>query len=169
MPGLRNVAGVLARGYHGDPADLDEEILAAFLDGLRCRVNPHWTYLAYRLCRAGYKAGRALRAREEDWAGRARTSLNLLVESAAPPAPWGHPDFVLVDAVAKGVLSDDQADLIGRTFLEDTRFGEYARERGISYVAAKLRRQRAVRKLAAAILSGDVGMPMNPSGPIGRL
>lgn len=165
LPGLRNLAGTLASGYRGDAADLDSEILAGFLEALRHRVNPRWTYLAYRLCRAGFEAGRALRAREEDWAGRTRIGLDFLVESAAPPAPWGHPDFVLVDAVAKKVLTASQAELIGRTRLEYTRLGELAREMGISYTAAQLRRKRAERRLAAAILSGDVGMPMKVSRP----
>lgn len=161
LPGLRNIAGTLAAGYRGDSADLDAEILCGFLDALRRRVNPQWTYLAYRLIRAGFEAGRALRAREEDYTGQIYTGLEFLLESAAPPAPWGHPDFVLLDAVSQHVISAAQAELIGRTRLENVRLGEVARQMGISYTAARLRRKRAERRLAAAILAGDVGMPMN--------
>ncbi|MBC6451340.1 hypothetical protein [Actinokineospora xionganensis] len=161
LPGLRNIAGTLAAGYRGDSADLDAEILAGFLDALRLRVNPTWTYLAYRLIRAGFEAGRALRSQEEDYTGQIHAGLEFLVESAAPPAPWGHPDFVLVDAIGKHVISRAQAELIGRTRLENVRLGEVARQMGISYTAARLRRKRAERRLAAAILAGDVGMPMN--------
>jgi hypothetical protein len=149
LPGLRRVADRLRVGWAGDRDDLDAEILAGFLTALRT-LDPASGRLPSRLCWAGYRAGLVLRRRDTDEVRRRATE----AEAAAPPRPWGHPDFVLAAAVTAGVITGADADLIGVTRLEGRRVAEAAAELGISRGALLTRRSRAERRLAAAIRGG---------------
>jgi hypothetical protein len=104
------------------------------------------------LCWAAYRAGRKVRDAEVTWA---RTH-DTLTESQAPQAPYGHPDLILDHAVTGGLLTREQADLIGRTRLEEITLAEVAAELGVSYEAVKRRRARAERKLTAALTDGTL-------------
>ena len=73
-----------------------------------------------------------------------------------PHRPWGHPDLVLADAVLEGVISADDAELIGSTRLEDQNLKQAARVRGITHAAARHRRSRAERRLVEYLASGLV-------------
>jgi hypothetical protein len=157
MPGLRRAAGRLTRGYHADSADIDAEVLTGFLAALRT-VDITQPRIALRLCWAAYRAGARLRYADAAFASRHVDP----VWPAVPPRPWGHPDFVLADAVAKKVITAAQAELIARTRLEDLELHDAARELGISYAAAKMRRLRAERRLVEAIRSGKVGGSLFP-------
>ncbi|MCP2337481.1 pilin [Actinomadura rupiterrae] len=159
LPALRSIAGRLTRGYAaGDPADIDAEVLAGFLTALptvdvdRPNVRP-------RLCEAARRAGMRARQLAEASACR-RLPLNT---SQMPRVPWSHPDFVLADAVAQGVVSDLDAELIGRTRLERRTLAEVAAELGLSTEAAKKRRQRAEPVLCSAIRSGQVRAGLSPT------
>jgi hypothetical protein len=114
--------------------------------------------IALRLCWAGYRAGVRLRYADAAFASQHTEP----VASGAPPRPWGHPDLVLADAVAKNVITAGQAELIARTRLEDIELHDAARELRISYAAAKMRRLRAEWRLADAISCGEVGSPLFP-------
>ena len=157
LPGLRRAAGRLTRGYHGDTADIDAEVLTGFLAALQT-VDLAQPRIALRLCWAAYRAGARFRYADAALADRPADP----VSPAAPPRPWGHPDFVLADAVAKKVIKAGEAELIARTRMEDLRLEDAARELGISYAAVKMRRLRAERRLADAIRSGEVGSPLFP-------
>lgn len=151
LPGLRRVAGSVARGYDGDRDDLDAEVLAGFLTALR-HFDLSRDRIPLRLCRAARKAGMGARYADADplvpHLGR--------VASAPPPRPWGHPDLVLAAAVARGVLSAAEAELIGRTRLEGRPLSDTAARAGVSYAAIAQRRWRAERRLVAAIHNGDL-------------
>jgi hypothetical protein len=151
LPGLRRAAGALARGYQGDPADIDAEILTGFLAALRS-VDLSRHSIALRLRWAAYRAGAAFRYAEEAECARHE----IPVFAAPPPRPWGHPDFVLADAVAQGILSAADAGLIGRTRLEDVPLTRVAADLGLSYEAARKRRRRAEAKVARAIADGQI-------------
>lgn len=157
LPGLRRAAGRLTRGYRGDTADIDAEVLTGFLAALRT-IDVAQPRIALRLCWAGYRTGARHRYAEAAFADRHAAP----VSPAAPPRPWGHPDFVLADAVAKKVITAGQAELIARTRLEDLELKDAARELRISYAAAKTRRLRAERRLVDAIRDGKVGSPLFP-------
>ena len=73
-----------------------------------------------------------------------------------PHRPWGHPDLVLVDAVLEGVISADDAELIGSTRLDDQNLKQAARARGITHAAARHRRSRAERRLVEYLANGSV-------------
>jgi hypothetical protein len=163
MPGLRRAAGRLAAGFGGDTADLDAEVLVGFLTALRvCDLDRPG--IAARLCWAAYRAG--LRARYAEAAPGVHRPVEDALASASPPLPWEHPDFVLADAVAKGVLAPVDAELIGRTRLEGRELREVAPEVGLGYEAAKKRRQRAEPRLVAAIRAGAVEAAIPP--PVSR-
>jgi len=158
LPGLRRVADRLAPGYTGDLDDLHAEVLAGFLTRLH-GIDPDSGRLASRLCWAGYRAGAALRHRDDAAARRRGAG----TDAAAPPRPWGHPDFVLAAAVAAGVLRAGEAELIGRTRLEGVRLDQAAAELRISRNALLLRRSRAERRLVAALRQGEVTVSAAPA------
>ena len=116
MPALVRFAGGLARGYRGDPDDLDAEIVTGFLDALRS-VDLDAGRLHARLCWAGFRAGIAARNADNPY---------LLVgdveqlSGAAPHLPYGHPDLIVARAVAAGVIDRDDADLIVASRLDRT-------------------------------------------------
>jgi len=146
LPGLRALAGELARGFHGDSHDLDAEMLSGFVVALR-ELDLSRGKIAARLSYAAYNAGRRLRRRLEDSPGRHGE----FTGSLPPPAPWGHPDLVLGRAVGLGIITPLHADLIGRTRLEGVPLQQAAAELGLSYLAAWRRRDRAEQRLAQAI------------------
>jgi hypothetical protein len=151
LPALRQLAGRLAAGYDGDTHDLDAEMLAEFVQEIKV-VDTSAGRIAARLCFAAFNAGRRLRHREAAHSGRRAD----LPESALPVQPWGHPDFVLARAVARGVISRTAADLIGRTRLEDEPLSKAAAANGLEYTAAQVQRWRAEQRLAQAIRCGGL-------------
>ncbi|WP_405087760.1 pilin [Microbispora sp. NBC_01389] len=152
VPALRGISGRICRGYvAGDAEDIDTEVLTAFIEAIRT-VDFDRPGVFPRMCAVAKRAGE--RARENAEAGVARGFP--LQESAPPAVPWGHPDLVLLDAVAKGVISEVDAELIGMTRLEKRTLADAAREFGLTTEAAKKRRQRCEPILVDAILSGEV-------------
>ncbi|WP_379575249.1 RNA polymerase sigma factor [Nonomuraea mangrovi] len=158
LPALRGIAGRITGGYlAGDPADIDNEVLTRFVEALRT-IDLDVPNVRPRLCNEARRAGERARKLAESTSGRP-----LPVTVSVPPRPpWGHPDFVLFDAVAKGVVGELDAELIGRTRLEQRTLADAAAELGLSEEAAKKRRQRAEPVLCAAVEAGDVsaGLPL---------
>jgi hypothetical protein len=153
MPGLRRAIAALAPAYRGDPADLQAEVLAGFLAAVRALDldDLEEVPLASRLCWAARRAGEHLAFADAAWSARRS---DLADRGDAPDLPWGHPDLVLARAVRKGVLTPDQAELIGRNRLEGVPLAQIAAEAGISHSALCNRRRRAERAITDAIASG---------------
>jgi hypothetical protein len=151
MPGLRNVAARLSAMAHHLAADLDTELITGFLIELRavdlCRPRVCW-----RIISAGYNAAR--RALTADGPGLPRHDTES--ESQVPPAPWGHPDLILVSAVARGVLTEVEARLIGVTRLERVSVSALAEVWGVDREALYSQRRRAEVRLVAAICDGQL-------------
>ena len=155
MPGLRRAAATLSAGYRGDGADLQTEILTGFLAAMR-GLDPgdlDHIPLASRLCWAAWRAGQALAYADARYTASRR---DLDDSYDAPCMPWGHPDFVLATAVARGVLSPAQAELIGRNRLEGIPLAQIASELGISHSALCNRRKRAEKAVTDAIRQGHL-------------
>jgi hypothetical protein len=153
LPGLRRAAATLSGGYHGDPADLQVEVLTGFLAAMR-GLDPgdlDQVPLASRLCWAAWRAGQALACADARYAISRR---DLDDSYDAPCMPWGHPDFVLAAAVARGILTRAQAELIGRNRLEGVPLARIAGELGISHSALCNRRKRAEKTITDAIRGG---------------
>lgn len=160
LPGLRRVAGRLARGYVGDVADLDAEVLTGFLSALQT-IDTGRRGIVVRLCWAAYRAGERLRHATDE----AATAGSLPVTSAAPPRPWGHPDLVLAKAVEEGIVTTAEADLISATRLDGIPLTTIARKLGEPFRAVLMRRFRAEHRLAAAIRSGNLQVCLLPDAP----
>lgn len=142
IPGLRNVAGELARGYTGDVEDLDAEVVAGFTERLKT-IDPDAGSLAARLVWAAQRAGARLRAAEWEHAARRLP----LLDSIEPPAPWGHPDLVLADAVTEGIITEFEASMIIATRLENTHLTTLARTLEFSYEQLRYLRDLAEYRL----------------------
>jgi len=153
MPGLRRAVGSLAAAWRGDPADLQSEVLTGFLAAVRA-LDPddlEAVPLASRLCWAGWRAGREMTFADAGWSARRR---DLAEWRDGPELPWGHPDFVLAAAVREGILSREQAALIGRNRLEGVPLKQIAAETGIDLSAVYKRRKKAEKAIADAITNG---------------
>lgn len=159
LPALRKMATDLAEGYRGDVADLASAVLTGFLEALQ-RIDVDRPGVITRLRWAAYRAGIKARYTRDGIPSMPLPPL----ESQPPPPPWGHPDLILLDAVAKGVLSPLQAELIGRSRLEDLTLKQAAAELGVGYEAACKARQRGEARLTAAIASGDVEHRLSAPG-----
>ena len=150
LPGLRRAIFPLFEACPDKLFDLEAEALVGLLRSVeRCR--PGRPRVASWLCwRSRVAAGRLLRRELAERAGPGKQPM-----SAAPPRPWGHPDFVLARVVADGVICPEDGDLIAATRLEHESLAEAARALGISYEACHKRRARAEATLAAYLASEE--------------
>ena len=150
LPGLRAVAGEFAHGARGSRADLEEEVLAGFLTALmQARTVGQQRFPA--LIRAARRAGLA-------WLRDTRDAPPATGDStAAAPAGGsgahrgGHPDVVLAQAVEAGILTGAEAEIIAATRLERQPLREVAAAHGVSANAVWMRRDRAEKRLVAAL------------------
>jgi hypothetical protein len=150
LPGLRCSAWPLSRQCPDKASDIESEMLASFIEAVR-RVDSHRPRLAAHLTWRAHSGAKALVRAE--LAECARPAFNPV--SAAPPRKWGHPDFVLAQAVDDEVLCAEDAELIGATRLADLSLDAAAERLGISYAAVRKRRIRAEATLVAWITSDD--------------
>nr|CEL17661.1 hypothetical protein [Kibdelosporangium sp. MJ126-NF4] len=149
LPALTSVAGRLTRRCPADPADLRAEILRGFLDAL-ARVDVSRPRILARLWWAAYRAGYAVVT--DALAEKSRSADGFW--SQPPHPPWGHPDIVLARAVADGVLTATEADLIGMTRLESVPISQWAADHDSSDWAVYKARRRAELRLAAYLRDG---------------
>jgi hypothetical protein len=151
MPGLRRAVRSLAASSHGDREDLESAVAEGFVTAVY-KVDLEDHALCARLLDAGRKAG-AKQLFQDAAVDGAVWSQHA---SRAPLPPWGHPDFVLADAVAAGVLSLDEARLIGVTRLEHLAVKNVAEWLGEPANTVVARRRRAEQRVRQAILAGDL-------------
>jgi len=138
LPGLRRSARTLLLANPGLAADLEAEMFTGLLTAIRTgpavRARP-----GAELIWAARRAADRLRQAEHAERGVAEPG----GLPPAPPHPGGHPDLVLARAVAAGVLSADDAELIAATRLGQLSLHSAAELRAISYQSAHRRRSRA--------------------------
>lgn len=152
MPALRRYAGQLCAGYTGDPGDIDAEILTGFLTALRDRVDLARDAPYASLCRAAWRAGRALRRQAHEYT--TVDDVEHIAGPRAPKVPYGHPDLLVRRAVGLGILDeDDEQPYI------DVRLGRRAIEPiaarlGITVDALRMRLGRIDARIAEALASG---------------
>ena len=153
MPGLRRAVGSLAAAWRGDPADLQAEVLTGFLAAVRALDPDDLDRAAGVPAVLGRLAGRA-GARPSPTPAGPPAAGDLAEWRDGPELPWGHPDLVLAAAVREGILTRDQAALIGRNRLEGVPLSQIAAETGISHSALCNRRKKAEKAITDAIKSG---------------
>lgn len=152
MPALRALANGLTARFADDASDVHAEVLVGFLGEL-ARVDTSQPWIMSRLRWAAFRAGRAAVREALDSDVPAKDGFR----SQEPPSPWRHPDFVLLRAVAENVITEDEADLIGVTRLEEVDLHVYAADRGLDYNACKSARLRAEYRLVDYLLDPDSG------------
>lgn len=153
VPGLTRIAARLSTGFSKQADDIDSEVVAGFLHALRTDdLQPPRLWL--RLCWAAWRSGHAARRVEQT----VELPHDLPVGSRTPRYPYGHPDLVLARAVTAGVITAEQAELIGATRLGDTLVEQVAARLQLSPPVIRMRRRRAERALAAAIRRGDLAI-----------
>lgn len=157
MPGLRREVRALSVKFTGDRDDLESAVAEGFVTELY-RVDVARTALCARLLRAAHRAGVKQAYQDAAMQGAAWSDF----ASRAPRAPWGHPDFVLLDAVRSGVLSPKEAWLIGVTRLEGVGVDEVAAVLGERTNTVVVRRHRAEHRLREAIEAGQVTCASHP-------
>jgi hypothetical protein len=149
IPGLTRMAARLSHGAADLAEDIDSELLAGFLHALRTDpLDPPRIWL--RLCWAAWRAG--LTARRTDTT--VELPADLPAGSSTPRRPYGHPDLILGRAVAAGIITQRQADLIGETRIGDVLVEQIAAEHGVSPSVIRMRRKRAERSLVKALNRG---------------
>jgi DNA-directed RNA polymerase specialized sigma24 family protein len=161
LPKLVRLSGALAGQQRRARPELDTEVLAGFLHGL-ARAHPASAQVFPFLLREAYRAGVA-------WLRQQRAADALISDdgpgSAPPPPPWGHPDLVLARAVRAGVITAEEAALIGTTRLEDISTETIAAHLGTSAGAVLKRRRRAELRLLAYLTEPTTEhTPAEPAG-----
>jgi hypothetical protein len=141
------------RLQHADQEDLQAEVLAAYMEALP-RVKLTWSHPLLRLSRlTQFAALRALAIQQPkllddpDQLDHAEHTHQTLTY------PAGHPDLLLNQAVAEGIITAAEAELIGFTRLEGIPLSAFCRRRGLLYCTILKRRQRAENALYQAILT----------------
>jgi hypothetical protein len=151
VPGLTRLTARLTAGHAAQADDIASEVVAGFLHELRTTdLDPPRVWL--RLLWAAWRAG--LRARQvRDFA---ELPDDIPAGASTPHVPYGHPDLLLGRAVAAGILTRYEADLIGDTRLGDVLVDQLAGRQGVSAAVLRMRRNRAERRLLAALAWGNL-------------
>lgn len=145
LPALRSIAGRASRGTHGCCADIDSETVLGFLEALRT-VDPDTVRITSMLWSTANR--RAWTCRRLHNGAEERAASAEVIQLRGPRKPCsGHPDLVLMEAVADGVLTAVEAELIGNTRFENRPLTEISTSLGLSYDACRQRRSRAERRL----------------------
>lgn len=147
LPGLRTAAARLVRDYAGDPEDLDAELVAAFYEAITAG-EVSGSMICAKLRARAYNQVRRMRYGATSYAHRTR-ALGALPCTVA--APGGHPDLVLAASVRAGVITREEAELIGGSRLEKSSLSSVARRLGVPVTTAWCRRKAAETRLAAWI------------------
>lgn len=165
LPALAASTHRLGKWHAGEHADLQAAILAGFLQALAA-IDITQEALMDRLRWAAHRAGHQAAAEslqlpvavEPEELRDALDTVWTRFRSATPKPPWGHPDLVLARAVADGVITPIEAELIGATRLDEIKLAEWAKARAVAYSTANAARWRAEQRLIAH-LSGQTGEP----------
>ena len=102
--------------------------------------------------------------RVADQAKRDRLTQCPLPASFPPPTPAGHVDFVLADLVHDGVITREEADLIGRHRIEGTSLRQLAAARGTYPMRLCRQLKAAETRVISALAEGETGHPERGSG-----
>jgi DNA-directed RNA polymerase specialized sigma24 family protein len=144
LPGLRSAVSDVARAYPESAEDLEADVLVEFVAALAAFDADTERVASRLLWRAAQRARRRTVREQAAASGRVTEP-----PPDAPHRPWGHPDFVLAEAVAARVLTSSQAELIGETRLGGVSVEEWAASIGWQPSSVRKRRSVAERRLVA--------------------
>lgn len=144
LPALFSISAELSARFADDPRDIHAAVLTGFLSEL-ASMDLAKPWVMWRLRWAAYRAGHTFL---RDALERPMPS-DEDFHSSEPTPPWGHPDFVLARAVAEGVITGEEAELIGSTRLEEYTLTAAAADRGVKITTLHKERASAEARLAA--------------------
>ncbi|SDN15629.1 hypothetical protein SAMN04488074_1373 [Lentzea albidocapillata subsp. violacea] len=145
LPALFSIAAELCKSFVDDHHDIHAALLTGFLSEL-ATIDLARPWVMWRLRCAALRAGH-LFIRE---ALERPMPSEEAFRSSEPRPLCGHEDFVLARAVAEGVITGEQAELIGATRLEpEYTLAQAAADWGVSYDTLAHVRVRAERRLVA--------------------
>jgi hypothetical protein len=158
LPGVGRRVYPLCRAYPRLAHDLEAEALTGLVQAIRawpCGRDRVATRLVWAAARAAHRLlRRELKVAEREAA--------VGLELEAPARPAVHGELVLYQAVAGGVVSRNDAELIAATRIQEVQLRELAGRWGVGYEALRKRRQRAEAALAGWLANeGDV--PADPA------
>lgn len=145
---------LLAGNFGGDRAEDQADLIEAFIIAVRDIdiLDPEVFDLGAACAWRAYAAVRKSRRRE---LANSAAWEELPVEVPAS-VPVGHPDILLARAVRAGVLTEREAEFIGRSYLEQTPTAQVAAWAGVSRRTFFRMRRAAEVKLAAALRDGTI-------------
>lgn len=144
LPALVSIAARLSAKFADDHRDIHSAVLTGFLSEL-ATIDLVRPWVMWRLRCAALRAGHLFIRDALDRPTPAWNSFG----SNEPAPPSGHPDFVLARAVAEGVITGDEAELIGSTRLEDYPLTAAAADAGVKVSALHAMRSNAEARLVA--------------------
>jgi hypothetical protein len=148
LPGLRRAAMPLGNTLPGRVLDLEAEMLAALVETISA-IPAKADRLAARLVWPAVRAGHRFVARERGWREWETPHASLEPPLRVPQ----HPDLVLDEAVAAGVVTASEAELVGESRVGEVPLRVLARRWGVPYDALRKRRMRVEPALIAWLLT----------------
>jgi len=159
LPGIGRRVYPLCRAYPRLAHDLEAEALAGLIQAVRgwpCGQDRVATRLVWSAARAAHR----LLAREVQVG---QHEVNVGLELEPPTQKTGHGELVLAEAVAAGVVSATDAELVAASRIQEVPLRELATGWGVGYEALRKRRQRAEARLAGW-LTDQPDVPVGPGG-----
>ncbi|MDA2807189.1 hypothetical protein [Nocardiopsis suaedae] len=148
LPGLAAARRRLCRDLPNEAADIEAEMLTAFLAELKT-IDPATQALCPKLIYAARKAGQRHRYRVLS-AQRHTTSFEEMNAIPVPSRSEG-PLTLLAYYARNGTLTSIEAELIARTRIEQSSLIHAADELGLSYITARRHRERAQVRIVQAL------------------
>jgi DNA-directed RNA polymerase specialized sigma24 family protein len=152
-PGMRGQARQLYRGFFGDQADMDNEVLTGFLAALDGRLDLAAPAPYAALLRAGYKAGWRLRHTNET-AVPVEDIEAVAAGPRTPKRPYGHPDLLVRRARELGILAEADEEPFVDVRIAGRAIEPIAVRLGITVDCLRMRLNRAAERLATALAAG---------------
>lgn len=146
LPGLRKASRKIAWSTGVEAKEADAEVAAGFIEALHA-AEPSHEHLGAHLWWQAYNHGRRACAKSSK-----ETPVEDLERVGAGRSTQEPSSDSLAEAVYDGVLTEPDAELIGRTRVEGERLGAVADQMGLRYHACRQRRARAESRLAGYLL-----------------
>jgi hypothetical protein len=150
LPRIRSGIWHATRDRQVERDEATQAALAAFTDALLTLEPIPIESVLDELVRSAHNAAQTV----ADRVARDRIAHRSLSASIPPPLPAGHVDFVLADLIRSGVISREEAELIGRHRIEGTSLRQLADQTGDYPVRLSRVLREAEKRVVHALAGG---------------